>query len=146
MTLTVLPGAMPEMRRARSRESFTGWPSTVRIASPALRPALAAGLPVLRLGDERALVVLELEAVGDVRRDRLDLDAEPAAHDRAVVLELGDDALRGRGRDGEGDADVAARRREDRGVDADDLAVEVEGRDRPELPRFTAASICRKSS
>src|SRR6202022_3981297 len=31
-------------------------------------------------------------------------------------------------RDVEGDADTAARRREDRGVDADDLALEVEGR------------------
>ena len=57
-----------------------------------MMPALAAGLSTLRLGDERAFRLLEAEAVGDVRRDRLDLDADPAAGHVAVVLELGDDA------------------------------------------------------
>ena len=48
--------------------------------------------------------------------------------DRAALHQVLDDLLGGRGRNVEGDADTAARRREDRGVDADDLAVEVEGR------------------
>ena len=78
-------------------------------------------------------------------RHRLDLHADPAARDRALVLELGDDRLDGRGRDGEGDADRAARRREDRGVDADHLP-SVSKVGPPELPLFTGASIWRKSS
>ena len=52
----------------------------------------------------------------------------PAAVDRAAVLQLPTTLSAVVGRNGEGDADVAARRREDRGVDADHLAVEVEGR------------------
>ena len=42
---------------------------------------------LLGLGDERALGVLEAEAVGDILRDRLDLHPEPAARDLAVVLQ-----------------------------------------------------------
>jgi hypothetical protein len=84
-------------------------------------------------------------SVGDVVGDLLDLDAEPAAHHLAALDQLGRRPSRPRGGDGEGDADIAARRREDRGVDADHLAIEVEGGP-PELPRFTAASIWMKSS
>ena len=51
-----------------------------------------------------------------------------AAGHRTVLDQLVDDLLDGRGRDREGDADIAAIGREDRGVDADHLAVEVEGR------------------
>src|SRR5262249_45469165 len=82
----------------------------------------------LRLSDQRTEGVLEAEAFSDVGRDRLDLDADPAAADDALLLELVDDALHGVGRDGEGDADRAARRREDRSVDADHRAVDVERR------------------
>ena len=46
----------------------------------------------------------------------------------AVSLQLRDDRLDGVGRNVEGDADSAAGRREDRGVDADHVAVDVEGR------------------
>ena len=60
--------------------------------------------------------------------DRLDLDAEPAALHRAVLDQVLYHFAGGRGRNGEGDADIAARRREDRRVDADHFAVEVEGR------------------
>ena len=52
-------------------------------------------------------------------RDRLHLHADIAARHRALVLELGDDHLRGGGGDVEADADRAARGRIDRGVDAD---------------------------
>jgi hypothetical protein len=47
----------------------------------------------LRFRHQRAFRLLHAEAVGDVRRHRLDLDADPAAADRALVLELGDHAL-----------------------------------------------------
>src|SRR6202043_3474419 len=83
---------------------------------------------VLRIIDHRAPRLLHAEAVGDVGGDGLDLNAEPAARDVALVLELGDHELGGGGRDVEADADRAARRREDRGVDADDVAVRVERR------------------
>ena len=53
--------------------------------------------------------------------------SQPRATD-AVLLERLDDALHDVAGDGEADADAAARRREDRGVDADDLAFGVEGR------------------
>ena len=98
------------------------------MTSPDWMPAFTAGLSGLRLGDQRALRLLQAEAVGDVRRHRLDLHADPAARHRALVLELGDDRLHGVGRDREGDADRAAGRREDRGVDADHIAFDVEGR------------------
>src|SRR5262249_38679746 len=68
------------------------------------------------------------EALGNVGSDRLNLHADPAAADHALVLELGDDRLHGLGRNIEGDADRSARRREDRGIDPDDVAVHVEGR------------------
>src|SRR6185437_9024933 len=70
----------------------------------------------------------EAEALGDLGRDLLDLNAEPAALDLAVLADLVDHRLGEGGGDGEADADRAAIGRIDRGVDADHLAVEVEGR------------------
>ncbi len=70
----------------------------------------------------------EVEALGDGVVDRLDAHAEPAATGLMELLELRDDRLdRGRGRC-EADADRAAGRREDRGIDADHLALQVEQR------------------
>src|ERR1700753_3353563 len=83
---------------------------------------------VLRIVDHRTPRLLQAEAVGDVSRHRLYLDAEPAAGDIALVLELGDHELGGAGRNVEADADRTARRRVDRGVDADHVAVHVERR------------------
>src|SRR6266478_5030217 len=82
----------------------------------------------LRFRNQSTLRLLEAEAVGDVGGDRLDLDADPATADGALVLELGNDILHGCCRDRERDADAAAGRRIDRGVDAHDLAFGVEGR------------------
>src|ERR1700733_922668 len=83
---------------------------------------------VLRVVYHRAAGLLHAEAVGDVGRHWLHLNAEPAAGDVALVLELGDHEFRGAGRDVETDFDRTARRREDRGVDADHVAVHVESR------------------
>src|SRR6516162_7006734 len=82
----------------------------------------------LRLGDQRALRGLETEIVGDFGGDGLDLHADPAAADLAVVLELSNDRLHGRSGDGKGDAYRAARGGEDGGIDTDHVAVDVEGR------------------
>ena len=95
-----------------------------------------AGLDAGGLG--RALVVdarhqraarrLDAEAVGDVVGDLLDAHAEPAAPGLAVLPQLIEHRHRGVGRHGKADADRAARRRDDRGIDADDFTVEIEQR------------------
>src|SRR6185437_237613 len=72
------------------------------------------------VGDQRTLGTIEAEVLGDRRRHRLDADAEPAALDLAGGAQLLDDRPRQVGRNGEADADRAARRRIDRRVDADD--------------------------
>src|SRR5664279_5206110 len=82
----------------------------------------------LRFRNQRAFGLLEAETVGDVNRDRLNLDTDPAAADRALVLELRNHSLHGRGGNRKRDADAAARRRINRGVDAHDFAFGVEGR------------------
>ena len=87
-SLTVASGAIAPIFLARSRASFTSLPLTAVMTSPASMPALAAGLSGLRLRDQRALRLLQAEAVGDVLRHRLDLHADPAARHRAVILEL----------------------------------------------------------
>ena len=93
-----------------------------------MNPGLRRGTILLRLGHQRTFGLLQTEAVGDILRHRLDLNADPTARHRTTLLELRDDRLDGVGGDREGDADRAARRREDRRVDADHVAVGVEGR------------------
>src|SRR6202021_4100631 len=82
----------------------------------------------LRFRNQRAFRLLQTEAVGNIGRDRLNLDTDPATAHRALVLELGNDASHGRSRDRERNADAAAGRRVDRGIDAHHLAFGVEGR------------------
>src|SRR6202042_2952922 len=82
----------------------------------------------LGFGNQRAFGLLQPEAAGNIGRNRLDLDPDPAAADRTLVLELGDYVLHGRCRDRERDADAAAGRRIDRGVDAHHFAFGIEGR------------------
>src|ERR1700687_2573573 len=65
------------------------------------------------------------EAGGEVVRQILDGDAEPAAHHPALRDELGHDLARHVDRNGEPDA---LTRRHDGGIDADDAPVEVEQR------------------
>ena len=91
----------------------------------------AAGLRrtfVVDSGDESAMRRLDAKAFGDVVGDLLDAHAEPAAARLAVLAELVDDGNGARRRHRETDTDRAARGRNDRGVDADDFAVEVEQR------------------
>ena len=91
-------------------------------------PARAAGPSGIDAGDERAARFFEAEAAGDVVIERLDRDADPAARDAAAAQQLLHDAVGGVGGNGEADADIAAGRREDGAVHADDVAVEVERR------------------
>src|ERR1700737_2655360 len=62
-----------------------------------LDACLRGGAVRLRLRHQRALHRLHAKAVGDVRGHRLDLHAEPTAHDVSLLLELGDDGFRGAG-------------------------------------------------
>src|SRR6185437_11141450 len=71
--------------------------------------------------------LLQAHAVGNVRRYRLDLHADPPAGNDALIAQLAYHVLDGTGRNGERDADRAARWRVDRGIDADHVAVDVEG-------------------
>ena len=95
-----------------------------------------AGLDAGRLGwslvvdacDQRAARGRDVEALADVVGDLLNPHAEPAAARLAVLAQLidnGDGAVRGNGK---ADSNRTPRRRDDRGIDADDLAVEVEQR------------------
>ena len=83
---------------------------------------------VVDAGDQRAARRLEVEALGDLVGDLLDLHAEPAAVNLAELLKLVDDRLHDLRRHRKADADRAAGGRDDRGVHADHVAVEVEQR------------------
>ncbi len=86
------------------------------------------GRPVGHVGDERAAGPFETQRLGQLLVDVLDAHAEPAAAGLAELLQLVDDVgddIRGHG---EADADRAAGGRQDRGVHADHLTVQVEQR------------------
>src|SRR3546814_9387993 len=73
-------------------------------------------------------LLLQPEAGGDVFRHRLDADAQIAALHRSAAPERVDDGLCLFGRDCKADADIAAGGRIDGGVDADDIARQIEHR------------------
>src|SRR5204862_3340982 len=72
--------------------------------------------------------LLEPNALRNVGGHRLNLDADPPTGHSTLVPELRHDRAHGARRDGERNADRAARGGEYRGVDADDVAVHVKGR------------------
>src|SRR5262245_21811903 len=59
----------------------------------------------LRLSDDRAFGLFQAKAVGDVSRNRLDLDAQPGAINAAMLLELANHHLGGRCRNIEANPD-----------------------------------------
>ena len=94
--------------------------------------ALQAGFQgrslLVHVADQGALLLLDLEGLGQVRRDLLDGHAQPPADDLSHLDEALGDGFGERDRHGEPDAFVAARAGEDRGVDADELPFEVHQR------------------
>src|SRR5580700_393586 len=124
-SLTEAPGAMVPMRRASSRASWISVPSTEVMTSPLWMPALTVGLS---LRHQRAGGLLQAHAVGEIGCQRLDLHADPSAGHAALVAQLRDHGFHGVCRNGKGDADGTAGWREDRRVDADDVAVDVKSR------------------
>src|ERR1043166_10276902 len=95
-----------------------------------------AGLDAARLrrplvvdpGNERAARRLHAEALGNLVVHLLDAHAEPAAASLAVFAQLLDHRQRGLRRHRETDADRSAGGRDDRGIYADDFAIEIEQR------------------
>src|ERR1700730_10122892 len=83
---------------------------------------------LLGISYQRALRLLQTDAVGDILGYRLNLNADPTAADASLVLELSDHVLYRRCRDRKCDADAATGWRIDRSVYADDLALHIEGR------------------
>src|SRR5262249_7158397 len=77
------------------------------------------------VGNQDTLRVAQTKALGELRRQGLDRDAEPTARHLAAGGELRVDPLRHVDRDREPDSHIAARAREDRAVDPDDLARHV---------------------
>src|SRR5262249_37489171 len=86
------------------------------------------GALCLWLGDKRTLSSLEAETVCNVGGDRLNLNADPAAADKSLVLKLSNYRLYGLSGNVEGNANRTTRWREDRGVHSDDVAAHVKGR------------------
>src|SRR5690606_6214903 len=79
-------------------------------------------------GHQRAAGTVEADAFSNLVRHRLNAHAEPAPSSLAKFAQLADDANRKLRRDREANADRATRGRDDRRIDADDLAVHVEQR------------------
>ena len=98
------------------------------MTSPAWTPAVSAGEPDSTRETSRPVLDVEAERLGEVGGEVLDHDPDPPALHRAVLGEL----VHHRGRDVDGhceaDPDVPAGRPDDRGVDADQLAVQAHQR------------------
>ena len=90
--------------------------------------ALGGPVPLRRRGSARRPTSSSASAFAMSARDVLRLDAEPAARDLAVADDLLEHVARERDRDREADAQRAARLREDRAVDADQIARRVDQR------------------
>ena len=102
--------------------TLTDSPFTDVMTSPDSMPGFGGRTVGLRFHHQRAFRFLHTKTVGDILRHRLYLNADPAAADGSLVLELGDHVLHGRSRDREGDTDAFARGGIDGGVHTDDLA------------------------
>ena len=98
------------------------------MTSPASMPARSDGEPGSDLRHERAAVRVELERLREARRDVLNREPDAAALHVAVLEQLRDDLADHVARNREADADVAARAGQDRGVDTEQLAVDVDER------------------
>ena len=94
----------------------------------ALNASFQGGSLLVHVADQGALLLPHLERLGQLRRDLLNGHAQPPADDFSCLDEAFGDGFGKRNRYGEPDAFVAARPREDGGVDADELPFEVHQR------------------
>ena len=127
-TLAASPIGVSATIRGRPRIRSIFLPSNSRMTSPASILACSAGPPGVTLATSAPAAPCRprLSAISSVTV--WIRTPEPAALDLAFGLERLDHRHGEVGRDREADADVAAARREDRGVDPDHLAAQIEGR------------------
>ena len=109
----------------RSRVSLTGTLSTRTIVSPGRTPAFSAGLPGSTDSTNAPSWAFRSKAAARSASTFDDVDAEEAADDLPLLAKLRKDRLERVDRNREPDV---LGRAEDRRVDADDLAVDVEQR------------------
>lgn len=119
-------------------------PSTWVITSPVSRRPCSAGLSLDGSVTKHTLGVVEADALGDVLGHVLDADTEEAAGHAARGDQLVGHLLHHRSGDGKSDTDIAAVR-EKMAVFTPTTSPFMLKSGPPELPVFTAASICRKS-
>ena len=81
--------------------------------------------------DQRSVAFFHAEAFGDFRRHLLNQYAEVTARDFPLAAQLRQQFFNQIDRNREADADVAAGAAEDRGVDADDFAAQIDQAARP---------------
>ncbi len=122
------PGSALATRRGRSRISMTLVPLKPNTTSPGFRSALAAGLVGSILAMSAPLGSLEAQALGQIRRDLLDFDTQPAAFDRAFSRNSATTVLARLLGMAKPMPTEPPRGRDDRGVDADHIAAHIEGR------------------
>ena len=120
---TLSPTRSRPMTLLSSAFDFTLWPLTVVMTSPVCTPAFSAADPPTTSDTSAPRAVRKPQRVGDVRRQRVDVDAQHATLDRAELQELILTFLHHVDRDRKADADVAAALGQDRGVDADQFAL-----------------------
>ena len=128
VTSTSLPTGVSATTRGRSRISWMSLPSNLMIDIAGLDAGGLGRALFVDAGDQRAVRRLDIQAFGDVVGHLLDAHAEPAAPRFAELAKLVDDRDRGLRGHREADADRAAGGRDDRRIDADHLAVEIEQR------------------
>ena len=124
---TVLPGAIARHLLGEIARIVTSSSPTLMIVSPVLMPAASAGDFVGHIGDERTLLARRprLSAMSSVT-GWICTPSQPRVT-APLSLRLATTSCAVEAGNGEADADAAARRRVDRGVDADDIAFEIEG-------------------
>src|ERR1700748_3503138 len=115
----VPPSGRGAKRYSKPLGSSIDWPATAGIRSLAFRPARAAGAPRHHTCNERPGRRTKAEALGDLRRHRLQLGAEPRPlHRLAAHLGRSHDHAHHVGQNGKADALRNAGARIARGVDA----------------------------
>src|SRR5205823_7927693 len=116
-------GAVAQLGSARHRRTVDGYDEIV-----VRQPGAFGGRSGLDPGDHRALRALGTQRLSDVGGKILDRDANAAALDLTIRDQLVHDLAGHADRDRKADADIAASRCQDRGVDADNPALQIDER------------------
>ncbi len=119
---------MVAIRERSSAKLFSGLPFRLHDDVPGFNPRFGGAGVWQDFTDEGAALNVEIHRFGDVGAHFHAFNAQQAALDFAKLNKLVGEGFRHIAWNGKADADAAAARREDRGVDPDKLAVEVQQR------------------